>query len=109
MITDAQTSHMATSLREWGGELIGSDNPKSVTVNGTNERVGEHLRMCRGPVVSLSGPTAGTTTSEVVVTRLGGSVSDNREGLAKQTGRLNGNGSGEAGNPGYAAGEFSVS
>ncbi|MDB4794962.1 chitobiase/beta-hexosaminidase C-terminal domain-containing protein, partial [bacterium] len=59
----------------WSGELSGSDNPKSVIVTAPMS-VGATFKDVQGPVVSLTGPTAGAT-SEVGYT-LSGSVSDNR-------------------------------
>ena len=59
----------------WSGELSGSDNPKSVTVTAPMS-VGATFKDVQGPVVSMTGPTAGAT-SEVGYT-LSGSVSDNR-------------------------------
>jgi hypothetical protein len=59
----------------WSGDLSGSDNPKSVTVSAPMS-VGATFKDVQGPVVSMTGPTAGAT-SEVGYT-LSGSVSDNR-------------------------------
>jgi hypothetical protein len=59
----------------WSGELSGSDNPKSVTVSAPMS-VGATFKDVQGPVVSMTGPTAGAT-SDVGYT-LSGSVSDNR-------------------------------
>jgi hypothetical protein len=87
----------------WSGELDGTTSPKSVTVN-VPMSVGAKFNDVQGPIVSLSGPTAGTT--KVAGFSLSGSVSDNG-GLSGASWTLNGKDQGELALD--ASGEFSVS
>ncbi|MDB4808002.1 DUF5011 domain-containing protein [Verrucomicrobia bacterium] len=70
----------------WSGELDGTTSPRSVTVNAPM-RVGAKFKDVAGPVVTLVGPAAGTTSSGTF--SLGGSVSDNA-GVAGASWSLNG-------------------
>ena len=58
----------------WSGELDGTASPKSVTVN-VPMSVGAKFKDVQGPVVTLVGPAAGTTSKGSF--SLGGGVTDN--------------------------------
>ena len=85
------------------GARAGATSPKSVTVTEPMS-VGAKFKDVQGPVVSLSGPTAGTT--KVGLFSLGGSVSDNGS-VSGASWSLNGSDQGKL--VLNAAGEFSVS
>ena len=87
----------------WSGELDGTTSPKSVTVN-VPMSVGAKFNDVQGPIVSLSGPTAGTT--KVAGFSLSGSVSDNGS-VSGASWSLNGKDQGKLAL--NASGEFSVS
>ena len=87
----------------WSGAIDGTTSPKSVTVTQPMS-VGAKFKDVQGPVVSLSGPTAGTTKEGLF--SLGGSVSDNGS-VSEASWSLNGSDQGKL--ELNAAGEFSVS
>ena len=87
----------------WSGELDGTTSPKSVTVT-VPMSVGAKFKDVQGPVVTLVGPTAGTTSNGTF--SLSGSVSDNGS-VSGANWSLNGKEQGKLALG--SSGEFSVS